>query len=216
MLNNHHYPSEASVDFPYPFSRSLSPQPKYRNVCSDINALLVDSQPPFENLLGTSGSQTALKKNEATRENIFLLLNMCSWNDLRAVNLPAYSPVDWRTVAEQQAVIELWNDFRIVNPPAYPPVDWRTVAEQQAVIEFGAVSKVALIYSDSFKAEQMFMVFVKGDQYNDALMDKLLDRELRLLDALQSRPIVVHYFPYTAETLPHSLIRESAKLIFQG
>jgi hypothetical protein len=215
MLNNYGS-SESSADFPYLFSRSLSPQPKYRSVCSDINALRIDPQPPFENLLGTSGSQTALEKNEATREKIFLLLNMCSWNDLRAVNLPAYLPVDWRTVAEQQAVIGLWNDFRIVDLPAYPPVDWRAVAEQQAVIEFGAVSEVALIYSDSFKAEQMFMVFVKGDQYNDALMDKLLDRELQLLDALQSRPIAVHYFPYTAETSPRSLIRESAKLIFQG
>ena len=187
MLNNNGYSSEASVDFLYPFSRSLSPQPKYRSVCSDINALLADSQLSLENLLGTSGSQTALKTIEVTREKIIMLLNICLWNNLPAVSLPVYAPADWRAVAEQQAVIE-----------------------------FGAVSEVALIYSDSFKAEQMFMVFVKGDQYNDALMDKLLDRELRLLDAFQSRPIAVHYFPDTPETSPHSLIRESAKLIFQG
>ncbi len=187
MLNKYHHPSETSVDFPYPFSSLLTSQPKYSNVCSEINDLLADSPLPLENLWGTSGSQTALKKDAVTRERIILLLNMCLWNDLPIHSLPVYAPADWHTVAEQQAVIE-----------------------------FGTVSEVALVYSDHFKAEQIFTIFVKGDHYNDALMDKLLDRELRLLDALQSRPIAVHYFPFTAETSTHSLIRESAKLIFQG
>ena len=81
--------------------------------------------------------------------------------------------------------------------------------------EFATVPEVALIYSDRFRLEYTFSVFVRGDQYNDVLMDAMLDRELRLVNRFAPLPIMFHYLPYVPGTLRREMVRQAARLIFE-
>ncbi len=141
----------------------------------------------FSNPPGWSPSQTSLEQMAIGREQIMSLLNQTLW---RAPTLTA--PTE-ETSSEQQLQLE-----------------------QAVVSEFGAIPEVALIYSDCFRAERIFTIFLEGDQYDDELMDRLLDRELRLVKRFSPRLITFHYQPYISGASRRELIRESAQLIFGG
>ncbi len=187
--DNFRYPDEALAGFPNAFviSNALSQDPSAGSASSDNHVALGSSRLRFQNFFATPASPTSLEKIKVTREKVLFLLNVSTWSNLQSFTFPLNMPEEWCAAAEQRAVVE-----------------------------FGVVQEVAQIYSDQIKAEQVFIVFVRGDKYNDALMDRLLDRELRLLNNFQLHPITVHYFPYKTETSNRSLVRESAKLIFEG
>lgn len=141
----------------------------------------------FSNPPGWSPSQTSVGQMAIGREQIMSLLNQTLW---RAPTLTA--PAEERALEQQ---IQL---------------------EQAVVSEFGAIPEVALIYSDRFRAERIFTIFMEGDQYDDDLMDHLLDREVRLVKRFSARLITFHYQPYIPGAPRRELIRESAHLIFGG
>jgi hypothetical protein len=93
--------------------------------------------------------------------------------------------------------------------------EWRLQLEQAVVGEFAAVPEVALVYSDRYRAEYMFSIFVRGDRYNDVLMDALLDCELRLVKHLAPQPIMFHYLPYVPGALRREMVSQAARLIFE-
>jgi len=136
---------------------------------------------------GWPASQTSLELMSIGREQILSLLNQTAWR------VSTLTPSVQETRLEQHIKLE-----------------------QAVVSEFGAVPEVSLIYSDHFRAERIFTIFVEGDQYDDNLMDHLLDRELRLVKRFSPRPITFHYQPYIPSASHRELIRESAQLIFGG
>ena len=116
----------------------------------------------------------------------------------------------------KQADLPALSGLRLVDPPQIAVEVLPRLVEQAVLGEFAAVPEVALIYSDRFRAEHLFTLFVQGDEYDDALMDRLLDRELRLIKRFASRPMMFHYLPHVPNGSRHELMRETARLIFEG
>jgi hypothetical protein len=88
--------------------------------------------------------------------------------------------------------------------------------EQAVVGEYAPIPQVALIYSDRYLDEHVFTLFVTGNQYDDAVMDALLDREIAILKRFAQVPLTFHYIPYSQSALRREMVRETARLIFEG
>jgi len=137
-------------------------------------------------LLGCRESDTSLALSLVSRDEIIYLLQVAPWLN------PS------RTGQDLEVTFE-----------------WRLQLEQAVVGEFAAVPEVALVYSDRYRSEYMFSVFVRGDRYNDVLMDALLDCELRLVRHFAPLPIMFHYLPYVPGALRREMVSQAARLIFE-
>ncbi len=84
---------------------------------------------------------------------------------------------------------------------------------EDAICEFGLVPQVDAIYTDRFRSEDVFTVFVSGDTYDDRVMDMLIDCELALMKRFPSRRIAFHYLPQV-DPGAHQMVRSAARLIF--
>lgn len=165
--------------------RLHEPRPKYGPFTETTKAPL-NAHLDFSDLLGCQESNTSLAQVLIDRNRIIYLLQVAPWLS--------------SSLAEQDLEATC---------------EWRPQLEQAVVGEFATVPEVALIYSDRFRSEYTFSVFVRGDQYNDVLMDAVLDRELRLVKRFAPLPIMFHYLPYVPGTFHRELIRQAAKLIFE-
>ncbi len=96
------------------------------------------------------------------------------------------------------------------------PQQQRLAIEQAIVAEYATIPQVALIYSDRYLDEHVFMLFIIGNQYDDAVMDALLDREISLLNRFGPRPLTFCYLPYSPHSPRREMVRETARLIFEG
>lgn len=145
----------------------------------------LDARLDLASLLGCQESETSLAQTALDRDRIAYLLLIAPWLEA--------------PFAEQDSV----------------SLEMQPRLDQAVVGEFANVPEVALIYSDRFRSEYTFFVFVRGDQYNDVLMDALLDRELRLVKRFAPLPVTFHYLPYLTGAPRRELIRQEARLIFE-
>ncbi len=159
----------------------------YRGIPSGINFRLFDSRLTFDYLPGCKFSPNSLGQISVGRDQVIFLMSLALWRE------PLPTIPTTKTSSDTQILIE-----------------------QEAIREFGPIPEVCLIYSDHFRSEYVLSVLLHGDKYNDALMDILLDRELRLMNRFASRPITLQYLPYVPSPSRNGLVRETAKLIFEG
>lgn len=84
------------------------------------------------------------------------------------------------------------------------------------VAQFSAIAQVAYIYLDVVQSAPMFSIFVEGEHYDDAVMDRLLEIELTLQDRFSvSFHLTFNYLPYTRDGDPRQTVRYSARCIFE-
>jgi len=145
------------------------------------------------NLFATSVNQTSLEPLGLDRQHIIFWLRLTSKLGMTGWHEPPVSSSDVELFRKQQLVIE-----------------------QAVVAEYATVPEVALIYSDRYLDEHVFTLFITGNQYDDTVMDVLLDREIDLLKRFVPKPLTFHYFPYSSRSPRREMIRETANLIFEG
>ncbi len=138
-------------------------------------------------LFGCQENQTSLAQMTIDRHQVVALLNVAAWLNVSFVELQTETTSGYQ--------------FHL---------------EQAVVGEYAAVAEVAFIYSDRFRSEYVFTIFIRGEQYNDALMDTLLDHELRLVKRFAPLPLSFHYLPYVPGAVRRELVRQAARLIFEG
>jgi len=165
--------------------RVHEPRQKYELFTETTRAPL-NARLDLSGLLGCQESNTSLAQTPIDRDRIVYLLRVAPW------------------LSSSLAGQDLEAAF-----------EWRPLLEQAVVSEFATLPEVALVYSDRFRSEYTFSVFVRGDQYNDVLMDAMLDRELRLVNRFAPLPIMFHYLPYVPGTLRREMVRQAARLIFE-
>jgi hypothetical protein len=123
--------------------------------------------------------------------------------------------LDWPQVVALLNVAA-WLDAPFVELQTETTSGYQFHLEQAVVGEYAAVAQVAFIYSDRFRAEYVFTIFVRGEQYDDTLMDTLLDHELHLVKRFAPLPLSFHYLPYVPGAVRRELVRQAAQLIFEG
>jgi len=165
--------------------RLHEPRQEYGHFTETTRAPL-DARLDLASLLGCQASETSLAQIAIDRDRIIYLLQVAPWLG------SSFAEQDEEATLERQPQLE-----------------------QAVVGEFANVLQVALIYSDRFRSEYTFSIFVRGDRYSDVLMDALLDRELRLVKRFAPRPITFHYLPYVPGAFRRELIRQAARLIFE-
>ncbi len=158
----------------------------------DTSEVTAETYRILSSLFEPSASQTSLEPTKINRQQIVSWLRLASWLD----TIASHESSAWRAevdISQQQLLVE-----------------------QAVVAEYAAIPEVALIYSDRYLDEHVFTLYITGDQYDDAVMDLLLDREIGLLKRFASKPLTFHYLPYTSSSTRREMIRETAKLIFEG
>ena len=138
-------------------------------------------------LFGCQADQTSLGQMTIDRHQIVALLNVAAWLDVPFVELQTETTFGYQLHLEQAVVGE-----------------------------YAAVPEVAFIYSDRFRSEYVITIFIRGEQYDDALMDTLLDHELCLVKRFAPLPLSFHYVPYVPGAVRRELVRQAARLIFEG
>ncbi len=97
----------------------------------------------------------------------------------------------------------------------YPTVLQKDIIlELEVVRAFSDISEVKTIYLERNQSTYLFKVFITSKSYDDSLMDRLLDRELSLLNNFPDLGIAFHYIPYFQELTKKGMISESAKQIY--
>lgn len=175
-----------------PVDRRLhEPRPVYETrLDSDVGA---ETNLILRNLFGYSVSQTSLEPTKLDRQRIILWLHLTSW----------LGSAVWRESSTWRSEADL-------------PQQQQLAIEQTIVAEYAAIPQVALIYSDRYLDEHVFTMFITGHQYDDAVMDALLDREMSLLNRFAPRPMTFYYLPYPPHSPRREMVRETARLIFEG
>jgi hypothetical protein len=110
----------------------------------------------------------------------------------------------------------IWREPSALRSEAEMPQQQHLAIEQAIVAEYVTIPQVALIYSDRYLEEYVFTLFIIGNQYDDAVMDALLDREMSLLNRFAPKPLTFYYFPYSSNSPRREMVRETARLIFEG
>lgn len=80
---------------------------------------------------------------------------------------------------------------------------------------FSEIAQAICVYADVIQNGLVFSVFVKGDHYDDAVMDRLLDAELALHKQLGDFRTTFNYLPYVAGSNPQHMVRETARCILE-
>jgi hypothetical protein len=89
------------------------------------------------------------------------------------------------------------------------------IAKAITVARFSAIPQVAYIFFDVIQAAPLFSIFVEGEQYDDAVMDQLLDVESAIQDQFATLlPLAFNYLPCTLNRNPRQALRDSAHCIF--
>lgn len=94
--------------------------------------------------------------------------------------------------------------------------DERLTIEDAVIRAFGYLPHVVAIYSDTFRAELTFKVFIDSETYSDELMEALLDREIQLLTEFPKRPMGFRYIPLVLSEPHRDGVRDGAKLIYEA
>lgn len=97
-----------------------------------------------------------------------------------------------------------------VAPPSPLGVVKRAVAAR-----FSAVPQVTYIFCDIFQSAPVFSVFVEGEQYDDAVMDQLLNVELDLHQQFAQVRLTFNYVPHSGGADPRHTIRDTAQCLFE-
>ena len=113
-----------------------------------------------------------------------------------------------------------WAMFETRTKPVLAPmvkfVSPLEIAKAITVARFSAIPQVAYIFMDVIQSAPLLSVFVEGEQYDDAVMDQLLDVESAIQDQFAaSLHLTFSYVPYTLNRNPRPALRDSAQCIFE-
>ncbi|MGD0877788.1 MAG: hypothetical protein ABSA01_06540 [Anaerolineales bacterium] len=89
-----------------------------------------------------------------------------------------------------------------------------TIFEQEVVKTFSDIFELKVIYLERNQSTFSFKIFIMSKAYNDSLMDRLLDRELNLLQNFPNISMEFQYIPYHQDPVKVGAISEFAKQIF--
>lgn len=78
---------------------------------------------------------------------------------------------------------------------------------------FAAVPRVMFIYHHLACMTDTFSIFTEGDQYDDSLMDELLDVEWELIKEFPEAAF--NYIPAIGGEIPSGCIRKYARCIYE-
>ena len=79
--------------------------------------------------------------------------------------------------------------------------------EQDVISTFRNIEQVSSIYVD----ENRFVLFLKGERYDDALMDVLLDCERNLHQRYESHPLAFYHHPVSSR----EFVSNAARCIYE-
>jgi len=85
--------------------------------------------------------------------------------------------------------------------------------KQRTGAAFGVVPQVVYVFHYLLNSADTFSVFTEGNQYDDSLMDDLLDVEWELMKELPEA--VFYYMPVIGGEIPDGWIPESATRVYQ-
>jgi hypothetical protein len=86
---------------------------------------------------------------------------------------------------------------------------------QATVRSFGAINDVAAVYVDAGPSGMTVWVFVDREQYDDALMDRLLDEEMKVLSCFPDQVVSFKYLPAPGRSQLRDVVGKDARLVFR-
>ena len=93
-------------------------------------------------------------------------------------------------------------------------VDVETTVEAEIVAKYAPVQEVSAIYTDRYLDERLVFVLLSNEQYDDTLMDRLLDKQFEIEDVHPDLVLSFRYVPLLGQA-KESLVGKQSKLIFE-
>ncbi len=184
--------------------KAPSPWPHVRILDADTS--LPESEFYFHPGVVTSGSTTSPEPNDSSR---LLRAAHLMWDIYTELVTTPRGSWDTRltpVMAQYTQSSAPAQTASIVTPE-------RKRLNEDVVEEFEEVPEVVALYTDRFRTENVFTILTSGAEYDDALMEILLDHELALLKRFPTRCLAFHYLPNDVAG-SHQLISSSARKIF--
>jgi hypothetical protein len=92
--------------------------------------------------------------------------------------------------------------------------DIETSLEAEIVAKYVPIQGVSAIYTDRYQDERLIFVLLSTEQYDDALMDRLLDKQFEIEDVHPDLALYFRYMPLLGQA-KESLVGRQSKLIFE-
>lgn len=92
--------------------------------------------------------------------------------------------------------------------------DIETTLEAEIVAKYAPVQEVSAIYTDRYLDERLVFVLLSNEQYDDTLMDRLLDKQFEIEDVHPNLVLSFRYMPLLGQA-KKSLVSKQSKLIFE-
>ena len=102
----------------------------------------------------------------------------------------------------------------IGSESALRQVDVETTVEAEIVAKYAPVQEVSAIYTDRYLDERLVFVLLSNEQYDDTLMDRLLDKQFEIEDVHPDLVLSFRYVPLLGQA-KESLVGKQSKLIFE-
>jgi hypothetical protein len=93
-------------------------------------------------------------------------------------------------------------------------VDVEITLEAEIVAKYAPVQEVSAIYTDRYLDERLVFVLLSNEQYDDTLMDRLLDKQFEIEDVYPDLVLSFRYIPLLGQA-KRSLVGKQSKLIFE-
>ena len=152
-----------------------------------------------------------------SRARDFWLEFACQYD---ATNMPSGSAIHLTRLGRAQIMTVLTQvrlqSFplgRVWTPKAY---EENMRLEQEVVGAYAPIEQVAMIYADHANSQEVFTLFISGERYDDALMDRLLDCEWSLRRRYGSRGLSFRYLPDVPQGTHRDALSIRARLIFMS
>jgi len=93
-------------------------------------------------------------------------------------------------------------------------VDIETALEAEIVAKYAPMPEVSAIYTDRYLDERLVFVLLSNEQYDEPLMDRLLDKQFEIEDVHPDLVLSFRYIPLLGQA-KESLVGKQSKLIFE-
>lgn len=89
------------------------------------------------------------------------------------------------------------------------------VAKKTATVRFSAIPQVAFLFCDIIQSAPVFSIFIEGEQYDDTVMDQLLNVELELHQQFAPARLTFNYLPHRSGADPRQTLRDTAQCLLE-
>jgi len=88
--------------------------------------------------------------------------------------------------------------------------------EGDVINDFKTIHEVKEIYTQYYRSEKIFIIFIASAKYNDELMNTLLDKEINILDKYPNRSLSFKYIPFISFDESKVYISQDAVELYRG